>query len=58
MQLLAQIDSLVRAYDVGGLLSLWEFMDRRLFSHLDAHHAREMHKMKVALLRYAWVVCA
>ncbi len=50
-QVLAQIDSFVRAYDIGGLLGFWEFLDRRLFAHLDAHHAREMHKMKVALLR-------
>lgn len=49
--MLAQIDAFVRAYDVGALLRFWEFLDRRLFAHLDAHHAREMHKMKVALLR-------
>ena len=51
-RLLAHIDALVRTYDIQGLLKLWDFLDRRLFSHLDVHHARELHKMKVALLRY------
>lgn len=51
-KVLAQIDAFVRGYDVGGLLQFWDFLDRRLFSHLDSHHAREMHKMKVALLRW------
>ena len=50
-RLLAHIDALVRTYDIQGLLRLWDFLDRRLFSHLDVHHARELHKMKVALLR-------
>jgi len=51
-RLLVHIDSLVRTYDIQGLLSLWSFLDRRLFSHLDVYHAKEMHKMKIALLRY------
>ncbi|EWM29981.1 hypothetical protein Naga_101042g1 [Nannochloropsis gaditana] len=51
-KLLAHINGLVRSYDIQGLLRLWEFLDRRLFSHLDVHHARELYKMKVSLLRY------
>jgi hypothetical protein len=51
-RLLAHIDALVRMHNIQGLLRLWDFLDRRLFSHLDVHHARELHKMKVALLRY------
>ena len=50
--MLEQLLQSIWSYDLAGLRSYMEHLDRRVFSHLEANQVANVRKLEVSILRY------
>ena len=47
-----QLLGYVWIYDLAGLQTFWEHLERRVFARLECSHAANVRKLEISLLRY------
>ncbi|XP_071476056.1 WD repeat-containing protein 91-like [Diadema antillarum] len=50
-KILDQLLGFISTYDLSGLKSYWDHLERRVFSHLEHTHAHNVNKLRISILR-------
>ncbi|XP_071487234.1 WD repeat-containing protein 91-like [Diadema antillarum] len=50
-KILDQLLGYISTYDLSGLKSYWDHLERRVFSHLEHTHAHNVNKLRISILR-------